>query len=157
MFRDPQKYRKNVAIIILHRGKVLFCRRKSSYYEEEAWQLPQGGVEIGEELEQAVHREIHEETGMRNAKILGRTADYLYYEWPKEVPRTRATNDYIGQRQVYFVVEVPDDSLADIQESEEFDKFEWTTTDHILSTVVSFKRPIYEQAFSELKHLLLAD
>lgn len=151
---SPEKYRKNVAIIILHKGKILFCRRKSSYYLEEAWQLPQGGVEEGEEFEDAVHREIEEETGMTGAKILGRTKDYFYYEWPKEVPRTRITNNFIGQKQIYFVTEVEELSLSQLKESEEFDAFEWVSIETILNKIVSFKKPIYERAFEELKHLI---
>lgn len=150
----PGKYRKNVAIIILHSNKVLFCRRKSSYDEKEAWQLPQGGVEENEEFEDAVHREIEEETGMTGAIVLGRTADYIYYEWPKEIPRTRATNEYIGQKQIYFVTQVQETSLSQLRESEEFDKFEWVSIEVILEKIVSFKKPIYEQAFEELKDLL---
>ena len=154
MQKDPKKYRKNVGIIILHEEKVLFCRRKQSYYETEAWQLPQGGVEENEDLESAVHREIEEETGITEAMILGRTADFIYYEWPANIPRTRVTNDYIGQRQVYFVVRVEISALSQIKESEEFDKFEWVSIQHILDKIVPFKKPIYEQAFNELKELL---
>lgn len=148
------KYRNNVAIIIIHEGKILFCRRKSSYYEREAWQLPQGGVETGEDLEHAVHREIQEETGMTGAKILGRTKDYLYYKWPDGLSRAKPENNYIGQKQIYFVVEVQNSSLSQISDSEEFDAFEWVTIETILEKIVEFKRPIYEKAFEELKELL---
>ena len=71
MSLSPEKYRKNVAIIILHKGKILHCRRIKKYEQQQGWQLPQGGVEPGEELEDAVHREIEEETGMIGATILG--------------------------------------------------------------------------------------
>lgn len=154
MQKDPKKYRKNVAIIILNREKVLFCRRKKSYYEREAWQLPQGGVEENEDLETAVHREVEEETGISDAKILGRTADFIYYDWPKSIPRQSALNDYIGQRQIYFVVQVQDQALSQLKESDEFDKFEWASIQQVLEKVVPFKRPVYEQAFNELKELL---
>ncbi len=91
-------YRPNVAAMILNRfGEVLILNARG---RGDYWGLPQGGVEAGEPLEEAMRREIQEETGLSGLKVIARFDNIYKYEWPK--PYTR--HGYKGQKQSLFVV-----------------------------------------------------
>jgi 8-oxo-dGTP pyrophosphatase MutT (NUDIX family) len=87
---DRDGYRPNVAIVLCNARNQVFWGKR---IKEHAWQFPQGGIKVGETPEQAMYRELEEETGLKPAhvKILGRTRGWLHYEvpshWVKRVAR----------------------------------------------------------------------
>ena len=85
---DAQGYRFNVGIVLLNERNQAFWGRRSG---QDSWQFPQGGINAGESSEQAMWRELFEETGLRPADVtlLGETADWLYYRLPVRYRRKR--------------------------------------------------------------------
>jgi putative (di)nucleoside polyphosphate hydrolase len=137
-----QYFRAGVgAVIVDARGRVLVGERRK---RPGSWQFPQGGIEKGETPEDAVYREIHEETGLERAdiKLLARHPGWLCYELP---PRLQSEKTGLGQAQRWFHFRLkarsgwtlPDDHA-------EFRRFEWISFDSAVRRAVSFRRPIYK-------------
>lgn len=152
---DARGYRPCVGIIISNnQGLVFFARRLS---KGKGWQFPQGGIEIGETAEEAMFRELYEETGItaKHVKILGKTKDWLSYKipWVKE----KAKTSFVGQKQKWFLLElIADSSVIKLDHSDkvEFDRWQWVSYWYPLGQVVFFKREVYRRALLHLNHLL---
>tara|TARA_B110000459_G_C16142144_1_gene286986 strand:- start:33 stop:503 length:471 start_codon:yes stop_codon:yes gene_type:complete len=149
---DKEGYRPNVAIVILNdNDKVLWAKRVA----EDAWQFPQGGINEGESLEEAMYRELMEEVGLgpNHVKILGKTKDWLRYEVPKQWVRRDGASRYKGQKQIWFLLKfVGNDSdvLLTNSDKPEFDSWRWDNFWSPLKQVIDFKREVYEKALNEL-------
>ena len=149
---DKEGYRPNVAIVILNdNDKVLWAKRVA----EDAWQFPQGGINEGESLEEAMYRELMEEVGLGpdHVKILGKTKDWLRYEVPKQWVRRDGASRYKGQKQIWFLLKfVGNDSdvLLTNSDKPEFDSWRWDDFWSPLKQVIDFKREVYEKALNEL-------
>ena len=98
-------YRKNIGIIILNSKNNVFWAKR---VKEDAWQFPQGGVKRRESLENAMYRELAEETGLKkpDIKILARTKKWLYYDVPKKLVNQDWKNGYKGQKQIWFLLKL---------------------------------------------------
>ena len=149
---DKEGYRPNVAIVILNdNDKVLWEKRVA----EDAWQFPQGGINEGESIEEAMYRELMEEVGLGpdHVKILGKTKDWLRYEVPKQWVRRDGASRYKGQKQIWFLLKfVGNDSdvLLTNSDKPEFDSWRWDDFWSPLKQVIDFKREVYEKALNEL-------
>ena len=100
---DEEGYRPNVAIVILNgENKVLWAKRVA----EDAWQFPQGGVNEGESLKDAMYRELMEEVGLTpdHVEIIGQTKNWLRYDVPRKWLRRDGYNRYKGQKQIWFLL-----------------------------------------------------
>ncbi len=100
---DRDGYRPNVAIVLVNgRNQVFWGKR----VKEHAWQFPQGGIKVGETPEQAMFRELQEETGLlpQHVKILGRTRDWLHYNVPTHWVKREWRGTYKGQKQIWFLL-----------------------------------------------------
>ena len=108
----------------------------------ESWQLPQGGIEVGEEPVDAVWRELKEETGLTAADVtmVGEHPVWVSYEWPGEVAAGRKG---IGQTQRWFVFRVDDDAVQPVPDGSEFTAWRWVTREWLTEHVVAFRRPAY--------------
>ena len=153
---DSEGYRANVGIIVSNSaGKLLWCQRTG----QDAWQFPQGGIEAGETAEQAVYRELHEETGIDadQVKLLGQTRDWLRYEIPVHILRKRPQRACIGQKQRWFLLALIDDRIEPVfsqATSREFEAWRWVDYWHPPKAVIFFKQAVYQQALTELAPLL---
>ena len=154
---DSKGYRENVGIIVSKSdGKLLWCRR----FGQDAWQFPQGGIEPNETPEQALYRELKEETGLspEQVELLGRTNDWISYRIPDSFNRKRrnSTSICIGQKQIWFLLKLVD-AEADFRsidlERPEFDQWSWVDYWYPVEKVIEFKRDVYKQALTEFKPL----
>src|SRR6202035_2776714 len=127
-----------------------------------AWQMPQGGIDKGEEPWPAALRELHEETNIRSVERLGEIADWLQYDIPREIVGQAWKGKYRGQTQKWFALRFTGDEReidlahpAGAQEPE-FSAWRWEPMQNIPSLVVPFKRAVYERVVREFAHLARA-
>ncbi len=140
-------FRLNTAAFVQREdGNILFCHRRDSKYPDKNYQVPQGGVEEGETLEQAITRELEEEIGLKNFSIKRGPTSGLRYVWQKGTRKRYQ----IGQCQHYFLVSVTSEQEKEITESEDFDSYKWVRPEVLIEEVIDFKKPIYEGALKEL-------
>ena len=144
-------YRPNVGAALFNRaGLVLVARRADMPNAEGApggWQLPQGGVDEGEDLRVAVLRELAEEVGTSNALILGEHPEWLTYDLPAHLVGKALGGRYRGQRQRWFALRfMGDDSeiRLDADPHPEFEAWRWAPLAELPAMAVPFKRAIYE-------------
>jgi len=153
---DRDGYRPNVGIILTNSKNEVFWGKR---IREHSWQFPQGGIKKGETPEQAMFRELHEETGLLpdHVRIIARTRDWLRYEVPKHWIRREWRQSYKGQKQIWFLLRLmgrdTDVSLR-ATDKPEFDAWRWSDYWVPLESVIDFKRTVYELALTELaRHL----
>ena len=143
-----ESYRPNVGVVLFNReGKVWLGRRVNAPGPNN-WQFPQGGVDKGEELYQAARRELREETGVASTAWLGRTSDWLTYDFPEGYRGAKIARGWRGQRQVWFALRFTgEESEVDLMADRhvEFDAWRWADLDEATNLVIPFKRAIYEQ------------
>lgn len=136
------KYRKNVAAILLNaHGEILICERKGN---KNAWQFPQGGVDKGEKLIDALYREVWEEVGLEKSSysVQKQLGGYKYLYPAKVASRKR----HVGQEQTYFLCRLNADSpevhIAD--DNPEFQDYDWVLPKEFnIEWVPPFKRKVY--------------
>ncbi len=154
---DSDGYRPNVGIILSNpEGKVFWARR----YGQDAWQFPQGGIRDDETPDQAMYRELFEETGLlpKHVEVIGKTRKWLRYRLPKRLVRKNTNPVCIGQKQIWFVLRLTGSEKnfnLSTMEKPEFDHWEWVDYWHPMREVVFFKRNVYQKALAELEPLLL--
>lgn len=153
---DKEGYRPNVGIILVNSRNQVFWGKR---VREHAWQFPQGGISHGETPEQAMLRELYEETGLlpEHVKIIGRTRHWLRYDVPTRWVKRDHRNHYRGQKQIWFLVRlVGRDHHVNLRASDhpEFDAWRWNDYWIPLNEVIEFKRGVYKEALEELSRLL---
>jgi len=149
---DSQGYRSNVAIVLSNSQGQLFWAKRIGM---DAWQFPQGGIRKDESAEDAMYRELQEETGLlpEHVKLIGCTQDWLRYRLPKRFIRKQSSPVCIGQKQIWYLLELlAEDSEVrlDACRKPEFDHWRWVDFWHPVNEVVEFKRKVYETALQEL-------
>jgi putative (di)nucleoside polyphosphate hydrolase len=152
---DPA-YRPNVGIMLLNaQGDAFIGRRRDA---EEAWQMPQGGIDPGETPAQAALRELQEEVGSAQAEILLESAGWLTYDLPAEVRAKMWRGRWRGQCQKWFALRFTGtDADIDIETAHpEFDAWKWSPRADLPALVVAFKRPVYEALLAEFEPKLKA-
>jgi len=148
---DINLYRPNAGIIVVNReGKVLSARRND--VKIHAWQMPQGGIDEGEDILAAARRELFEETGIpkEDVELIAIHPDWLKYDWAKV-----RKDGIVGQRQKWFLFHYKgDDSTIDVTKVSEveFDEWKWADVDTVISEAVDFRKPIYEAVFETFKN-----
>ena len=130
-------------------GGVPFGRRIGV---PDGWQMPQGGIDQGETPEAAALRELHEETGLRDAPIVATHPDWVNYDLPAWAIGRRWRNRWIGQTQKWFLMRHDGpDSAIDLEHHEvEFEEWRWASVAETLDRIVDFKRGVYEKVVAEL-------
>jgi len=131
-------------------GVVAVVRRSDGYvmaFERAdapgAWQLPQGGIESGETPQQAVWRELQEETGLTNreVRLVEQPSHWTIYEWPADM----RTSERIGQAHRWFFFEPIDDDIVPRPDGSEFTDWRWMSAPDLIECVVDFRRGPYAQ------------
>jgi putative (di)nucleoside polyphosphate hydrolase len=143
-------YRLNVgAALFNHHGRVLVARRADMPNAEGpagGWQLPQGGIDAGEDPHTAVLRELAEEIGTGKAEIIGEHPEWLTYDLPAHLIGIALRGRYRGQRQRWFALRFTGhdaDIRLDLDPHPEFDAWRWAALAELPLLAVDFKRPIY--------------
>lgn len=146
---NERPYRPNVGAVLFNRQGLVFVARRADLpvSGQHDWQLPQGGVDEGEELRDAVMRELQEEIGTANATIIGEHQEWLTYDFPEELAARVMGGRYRGQRQRWFALRFTgaDANIRlDADPHPEFDAWRWAPLSSLPTLAVGFKRPIYE-------------
>lgn len=155
---DPETlpYRKSVGIMVLNREGHVFVGRRINQDVGEAWQMPQGGIDEGEDLRDAALRELEEETGITKVRVLDETPDWVTYDLPAEAIGVALKGKYRGQKQKWFAVRfwgAEGDIDLNHHEHAEFDAYRWVGIDELTGLIVSFKRDVYAKVVEAFRHL----
>ena len=151
---DDLPYRPCVGVMLLNRDGLIFVGKRLDQ-TIEGWQMPQGGIDEGETPEQAALRELEEETGTRNAKILGEMNEWLCYDLPPHLLGVALRGRYRGQRQKWLAMRfLGTDSEINIRTAApEFQEWKWLAIEALPRLIVPFKRDTYMRVISEFRDL----
>ncbi|GGD55058.1 RNA pyrophosphohydrolase [Croceicoccus mobilis] len=157
--RNPSDFRPCAGLMIVNTAGHVFVGKRIDTKEGDWWQMPQGGIDKGEDLHEAAFRELHEETGITREKveIIATTQEELFYELPQELHGKLWGGKYIGQRQSWLLLRFSGED-ADIDlaahDPAEFNAFRWIEPDQLPELIIPFKRPVYEQVLAEFRPLI---
>jgi putative (di)nucleoside polyphosphate hydrolase len=152
-------YRPCVGVMVLNRAGLAFIGRRIEGPEHvdltHAWQMPQGGIDPGEEPWPAALRELREETNIGSVERIGEIAEWLDYDIPRDIVGQAWRGKYRGQSQKWFALRFTgDDSEIDIAHPAgvahpEFAAWRWEPIANIPNLVVPFKRAVYQRVVAE--------
>ena len=150
-------YRPCVGVMLVNMdGRVFVGQRIDS--QVEAWQMPQGGIDPGEEEKEAAFRELGEETGISpdDVEIIAKARDEHLYDLPPELVGKLWGGKYRGQRQTWFLARfLGSDSDIDIATPHpEFSEWKWIDPEALPDVIVPFKRKLYRDILQEFKALI---
>jgi len=165
--RESLPYRDCVGIAVFNaQGNVFVGHRKSEGDPDQsakhgfAWQMPQGGIDEGEDPLRAALRELHEETSMTSVSLLAEAPEWIYYDLPDELLGVGFKGKYRGQRQRWFAFAFTGDKKEINVETPgggkfkaEFNAWRWERLSRTPSLIVPFKREAYEKvvaAFADI-------
>ncbi|NKB43534.1 MAG: RNA pyrophosphohydrolase [Alphaproteobacteria bacterium] len=146
MTASEKPYRRGVGIVLLNNdGQVFVAQRIDT--KEPAWQMPQGGIDKGEDPLTAAVRELKEETGITNATLIAETNDWLRYDLPPDLQTKMWKGKYLGQEQKWYLMRFTgtDDEINLDTKHPEFSEWKWTDLRTIPELIVEFKRDLYWQ------------
>ena len=150
-------YRPCAGIMLVNRsGKVFVGQRLDT--RTEAWQMPQGGIDEGEDAEIAALRELEEETGIAReyVTILARSSDEHFYDLPEELIGKLWHGKWRGQRQTWFLMRFTgEDSDVNIEtDHQEFRAWQWIDPQELPALIVPFKEKLYRNVVAEFAELI---
>lgn len=154
-------YRPCAGMAVLNQNGLIFIGRRVEGPEHidnvHVWQMPQGGIDEGEDPYPAALRELHEETNIRSVEKLGEIKDWLYYDIPRDIVGRAWKGRYRGQKQKWYVFRfMGNESEIDIAHpagghEPEFVEWRWELMENLPNLVVPFKRKVYEQVVREFR------
>lgn len=156
MSPDP-RYRPNVAVAVFNADGHVFMGKRVDNASPYAWQMPQGGIDAGEDPYPAALRELYEETGIRSVRLLAEMPDWITYDFPPELLGTPVARGFTGQRQKWFAMRFDgaDDEINLAAHGEpEFETWRWVPLVETLDIIVPFKRPVYEKVIAAFKDFI---
>jgi putative (di)nucleoside polyphosphate hydrolase len=162
---EEQPYRPCVGVTLINRDGRVFVGRRSEgpehIDETHVWQMPQGGIDPGEEPFACALRELYEETNVRSVEHLGEIEEWLAYDIPRDIVGQAWQGRYRGQRQKWFALRFAgEDTEIDIASpgggahKPEFIAWRWEPIENLPELVVPFKRPVYERVVEAFRPLI---
>jgi putative (di)nucleoside polyphosphate hydrolase len=150
-------YRPAAGIMLINaENRVFVAQRLDSTLE--AWQMPQGGLDEGEDPQAGALRELEEETGIVPGlvEVLARSKRELLYDLPADLAGKLWKGRYRGQRQIWFLCRFlgRDDQIDIATPEPEFRAWRWVAPDELPGLIVPFKRRLYENVLAEFAHLI---
>lgn len=165
--REALPYRDCVGVALFNgHGNVFLGQRKAAGDPDQsaeqgfAWQMPQGGIDKGEDPLRAALRELHEETNITSVSLLAEAPEWIYYDLPDALVGVAWKGKYRGQRQRWFAFaftgredEIDVASPAGGKVEPEFSAWRWEKLSRAPSLIVPFKRPAYEQVVEAFQNI----
>ena len=147
--------RLGVGIVLLNSENKIFVGKRIDN-PVNSWQMPQGGVDKNENLLNAAFRELREETGVKNVKLIKEIDTWLTYDLPKNLLGKLWNGKYRGQRQRWFVMRfIGNDEEVNVKtKNAEFKEWKWIAVDQLTNVAVDFKLQIYKKISEELNMLI---
>ncbi len=162
-----QRYRPNVGVMLFNCDAQVWIGRRVGGFadidpvfgegpDQWRWQMPQGGIDEGEDIETAARRELKEETGVSSATIIAVTPGWLAYDFPPAYKKKH----WKGQRQKWAAMQFDgptSEVVLDADEHQEFDDWRWAELEEVTDLIVPFKRHVYAEivsAFTPLRDFM---
>ena len=150
-------YRSGVGIMLINQEKKIFVGKRIDN-NSDAWQMPQGGADPGEEEDVAMFRELREETGIISSavKVIKKSSSHFYYNLPYNLQKKFWGGKYLGQKQRWYLAQFNgDESLINLRgENPEFSHWKWIEKDQLIGSIVGFKRGLYRDVIKEFSDCL---
>ena len=151
-------YRLNVGIVLLNKEKNIFAGKRIDYHHSDAWQMPQGGIDKGEDPQSAALRELEEETGISqmSVEIVTSSKEWLSYDLPLDlVPKLWGAR-YRGQKQKWFLMNFvgAENNINISTDDPEFSNWRWLSPSELIKNIVPFKVDVYKKVISEFSRYL---
>ena len=147
--------RNGVGIIVLNKdNKILVAKRIDN--SKNFWQMPQGGVDEGEDFLSAAYRELEEETSIKNVELVKELDGMLTYELPAHLLGKIWKGKYRGQKQKWFIMRFlgNDDDINLKTDKPEFLDWKWIDLNMITEVVVDFKKHVYNELKEKIKKIV---
>ena len=148
--------RSGVGIVVLNKDNRVFVAKRIDN-PKNFWQMPQGGVDEGENFLSAAYRELEEETSIKSVKLIHEIDEITTYLLPKHLLGVIWKGKYKGQKQKWFLMRyLGEDKEINIRtENPEFLDWKWVDLDEITELVVDFKLHVYKEVKEKVKRILI--
>ena len=147
--------RSGVGIVVLNKNNKVFVAKRIDN-PKNFWQMPQGGVDEGEDFLSAAYRELDEETSIRNVELIKELDGTITYELPQHLLGIIWKGKYRGQKQKWFLMRFlgSDDDINLKTNNPEFLEWKWIEIDMITEVVVDFKLHVYKELKEKIKRII---
>lgn len=157
-------YRPCVGVMVLNKEGRAFIGRRTDGPEHvdeiHVWQMPQGGIDEGEDAYPAALRELYEETSIKSVEKIGEIKDWLIYDIPRDIVGQAWKGKYRGQKQKWFALRFTgEESEINIaqpgggEHEPEFVEWRWEKVENLPGLIIPFKRDVYERVVNEFSPL----
>jgi putative (di)nucleoside polyphosphate hydrolase len=154
-------YRPCVGVMLLNKQGLVWIGRRFEKQNDEGtgkwWQMPQGGIDEGEDAGLAALRELQEETNVTSARVIAEAPGWFTYDLPAHLIGISWKGKYRGQKQKWFALEFTgQDSEINLKppgHKQEFDEWRWAKMDEMLDLIIPFKREVYVDVIAAFRHL----
>ena len=148
--------RVGVGAIVINKENKIFVGKRRDHPNNNKWQMPQGGVNDGEDFVSAMKRELEEETSIKSIKILKEIDEWTEYELPNYLLGKIWKGKYRGQKQKWFIVRYlgKDEEVNLKTKHPEFIEWKWIELEKLPGVIVDFKKKLYESLLPKIKTII---